>query len=63
MTVCGINDNSLKKRFLRESELILLERISADSAAKETRKHAHEILQLNKTINQRNISKHSKSGN
>ena len=44
MIVCGTNDNSLRERLLRESELTLPKAISAGHAAEETRKHAREIL-------------------
>ena len=61
MIVCGTNDNSLKERLLRESELTLSKAISAGHAAEETRKHACEILKSNETINLYKISKHTKS--
>ena len=59
--VCGTNDNSLRERLLRESELTLPKAISAGHAAEETRKHAREILKSNETINLHKIWKHSKS--
>ena len=61
MIICGANDNSLRERFLRESELTLPKAISAGHAGEETRKHAHEILESNETIELHQISKHSKS--
>ena len=60
MIVCGPNDNSLRERLPRESELSLAKVISGN-AAEETRKHAREILKSNETIDLHNISKHSKS--
>ena len=57
--VCGTNDNSLRERLLRESELTLPKAMSAGHAAEETRKHAREILQSNETINLHNISNKS----
>ena len=61
MIVCGANDNSLRERLLRESELILPKAMSAGHAAEEARKHAREILESNETIDLHKISKQSKS--
>ena len=61
MIVCGTNDNSLRECLFCESELTLPKAISAGHAAKETHKHAHEILKSNETIDLYKISKHSKS--
>ena len=61
MVVCGTNDNSLRKRLLRESELTLPKAISAGHTAEETRKHARRFLKVNATIDLYRISKHSKS--
>ena len=59
MIVCGTNDNSLRERLLRESELTLPKAMSAGHAAEETRKHAREILQSNETIDLHSISNKS----
>ena len=48
MIVCGTNDNSLKEPLPCESELSFPKAISAGHAAKETHKHAHEIVKSNK---------------
>ena len=61
MIVCGTNDNSLRERLLRDSELTLPKAISAGHAVEETRKHAREILKSNENIDLHKISKHSKS--
>ena len=61
LIVCGTNDDSLKERLLRESELTLSKAISASHAAEETRKHARKILKSSETIDLHKISKHSKS--
>ena len=61
MIACGKNDNSLRERLLRQSELTLPKAISAGHAAEKTRKHAREILKSNETIDLHKISKHSKS--
>ena len=45
MIVCGINDNALRERLLRDSELTLSRTISAGHVAEETQKHAYEIVQ------------------
>ena len=44
MIVCSTKDNSLRERLLRECDLTLSKAISANHAAEETCKHAHEIL-------------------
>ena len=64
MTVCGMRDNSLRERLLRECELTLSKVISADHAAEETPKHACEILRSQPTANTDEIFKKklSKSG-
>ena len=54
---CGTNDNFLRERLLRESELTLPKMISAGHAAAETHKDAREILKSNETINLHKISK------
>ena len=59
--VCGTNDNSLRERLLRESELTLPKALSAGHAAKETCKHACKILKSDETVDLHKISKHSKS--
>ena len=61
MIACGTNDNSLRERLLRQSELNLSKAISAGHADEETRKHAREILKSNETIDLHKTSKHSKS--
>ena len=50
MIVCGTNDNSLRERLLRESQLILPKATSAGRAAEETRKYARKIFKSNETI-------------
>ena len=45
MIICGINDNALCERLLRESNLTLLRTTTAGNIAEETQKHAYEILQ------------------
>ena len=45
MIVCGTNDNAFCQRLLKESDFTLSRAISAGHAAKESRTHAHEILQ------------------
>ena len=53
----GTNDNSLRERLLRESELTLPKAISAGHAAAETHKDAREILKSNETFDlQSNLS-------
>ena len=44
MIVCGTNDNSLRERLLRESELTLSKPIYVGHAAEESRNHVLEIL-------------------
>ena len=61
MIACVTNDNSLRERLLRESELPRSKAIFAAHAAKETRKHAREIFKSNETIDLQKVSKHSKS--
>ena len=39
MIVCGTNGNSLRRRFLRQSDLTLPKAISAGYATEEARKH------------------------
>ena len=43
MLVCGVYDNSLHERMLRDSALTLATAIEAGHAAEETKKHAHEL--------------------
>ena len=57
MIVCGTNDNSLRERLLRESELTLSKAIFAVHAAEETRRHAREILKSNETADLHRISR------
>ena len=45
MIVCGTNDNAFRQRLLKEYDFTLSRAISAGHAAKESRTHAHEILQ------------------
>ena len=47
---CVTNDNSLRERLLRESELTLPKAILAGHAAAETQKDAREILKSNETF-------------
>ena len=47
--VCGTNGNVFRERLLRESDHTFPRAISAQHAAKETRKHAREILQSQST--------------
>ena len=61
MIVCGSNDNSLRQRSLRESELTLPKATSAGHVAEETCKHVRKILKSNEIIDLQKISKHSKS--
>ena len=57
MIVCGNNDNSVRERLIRESELALPKEIFAGHAAEELR----EIFKSNETIDLHKISKRSKS--
>ena len=61
MIVCVTNDDSLRERLLRESELTLSKAISAVHATEETHKYACKILKSNETMDLHKISKHSKS--
>ena len=45
LIVCGVRDNSLRERLLRDSELTLTKAISAGQAAEETKVHSKEITE------------------
>ncbi len=43
MIVCGITDNPLRERLLRDADLTLEKAIAAGHAAEETKRHAKEL--------------------
>ena len=43
MIVCGIADNTLRERLLRDGDLTLEKAIAAGHAAEETKRHAQEL--------------------
>ena len=61
MIVCSTNDNAIREKFLRESDLTLSRAISAGHAIEETREHDREILQVQSTADLRKINKLCKS--
>ena len=61
MIFCGTNDNVLRERLLRESDLTLSRAISAGHVAEVTRKHVREILQSQPTADFHKINKLRKS--
>lgn len=45
MIICGVTDNKLRERFLREADLDLDEAIKLGQAAEETKRHVKELKQ------------------
>ena len=43
MIVCGVADNTLRERLLRDGDLTLEKAIAAGHAAEETKRHAQEL--------------------
>ena len=57
MIVCGTNENALRERLLKKSDLTLSKTITAGHAAEKTQKHAHEILQSQSATDLHKINK------
>ena len=57
MIVCGVIDNSLRERLLRDADLTLGKAIASSQAAEETRLHAKELNSFQKNADVNKISK------
>ena len=57
MIVCGVIDNSLRERLLRDADLTLEKAIASGHAAEETRLHAKELNSFQKNADVNKISK------
>ena len=50
--ICGVSDNNLRERFLREDTLDLTRVMKIGHAAEQTKRHARELQEEDKTVNQ-----------